>query len=80
MYRLSFVLTLILAALSVAAADTDREDSQVTFASVVVMREMVPVEALGGYAVFHLAVVRQADVRQSAGVESHLRIGRRVLH
>ena len=34
MYRLSVVLTLVLAALSVAAADTDREASQVSFDSV----------------------------------------------
>ena len=65
MYRLSFVLTLVLAALSVAAADTDREDSHVIFESVVVMREMVPVEALGGYRAFHLAVIRSQAERRA---------------
>ena len=58
MYRLSFVLTLVLAVLSVAAADADRGDSQVIFGSVVVMREMVSAEAIGGYKAFHLAVIR----------------------
>ena len=61
MYRLSFVLTLVLAALPVAAADTDREDSHVIFGSVVVMREMVSAEALGGYRAFHLAVIRSQE-------------------
>ena len=64
MYRLSVVLTLVLAALSVAAADTDREASQVSFDSVVVMRELVPADALDGYRAFHLAVIRsQAEQR-----------------
>ena len=65
MYRLNFVLTVVLAALSVAAADTDREDSHVIFESVVVMREMVPVEALGGYRAFHLAVIRSQEERRA---------------
>ena len=64
MYRLSFVLTLVLAVLSVAAADTEREDSHVIFGSVVVMREMVSAEALGGYKAFHLAVIRSEEQRE----------------
>ena len=64
MYRLSVVLTLVLAALSAAAADTDRAASQVSFGSVVVMRELVPADALDGYRAFHLAVIRsQAEQR-----------------
>ena len=65
MYRLSVVLTLVLAALSVAAADTDREASQVSFDSVVVMRELVPADALDGYRAFHLAVIRSQAERRA---------------
>ena len=43
----------------------DREASQVIFGSVVVMREMVPVEALGGYRAFHLAVIRSQEERRA---------------
>ena len=67
MYRLSVVLTLVLAALSVAAADTDREASQVGFDSVVVMREMVPADTLDFkryYRAFHLAVTRSQAEQQ----------------
>ena len=64
MYRLSVVLTLVLVALSVAAADTDPEASQVSMSSIVVMREMVPVHDLGGYRAFHLALTRSQAEQQ----------------
>ena len=69
MYRLSVVLTLVLAALSVAAADTDREASQVSSGSVVVMREMVPADALDGYRAFHLAVIRSQEEQTATMLE-----------
>ena len=62
MRLIAFVLMLSLAGPAIAAAQsTDRKMPRVYWPSIVIMRALVPADALGGYGAFNLTVTRPGD-------------------